>query len=335
MSMARYVFIVYADKGKRDCEMAGIRGRITEDSELVLKNEAAIKSFLGTRRTTSESVVLPVYYGELLAWALKFHLERKNWQIINVLGYRYSEPLYANVSTDYHKIEELLLDGQLLIDNGDHRLVITADAKVCSKSLVRVEGSTNNKCEIKKFSDGIKTIIEKENYYRHKKIAFNGRIQFMDICYELWGNINLAPVVKEQIKASTIDLLGKKQIWTKYGLPLKRCILLTGGADKDKTSICQALLTEAVGITCIITNACGLDYDCAAQLYHLARDLSPCIVFIEDIDRMGQNRIKFGYHKGSALISLLTLLGNVEEHEGIVTVATASYNDALGKAIFC
>jgi len=125
MSMARYVFTVSVDKDKADCGKAGIGGQTIESRELMRKNEAIIKSFLGTSRVISESVVLPVYYGELLAWALKCHLERKNWQIINVLGYRYSEPLYANVSTDYHKIEELLLDGQLLIDNGNHGLVIT------------------------------------------------------------------------------------------------------------------------------------------------------------------------------------------------------------------
>jgi len=335
MSMERYVFTVSADKGKRGYGMAGIGGRITGSGELVLKNKADIISFLGTRRITSETVVLPAYYGELLAWALKHYMERKYWQVVRVLGYRYSEPAYANINTDYHKNEELLLDGQLLIDNGDHRLVVTVDAKVCSKSLVRIEGSTNKKREIKEFADGIKTIVEKENYYRNKKITFNGRIQFTDICDEAWGNINLAPAIKEQIKVSTIGLIDKGDVWTKNGMPLKRCILLTGGADKDKTSICQALLTEAVGITCIITNARDLDYDCAAQLYHLARDLSPCIVFIEDIDRMGQNRIKSDYYKGSGLISLLTLLGNVEEHEGIVTVATTSCSDALGKAIFC
>ena len=200
---------------------------------------------------------------------------------------------------------------------------------------MRVEGSTSKKREIKEFADGIKTIVERENYYKNKKVTFNRRIQFVDICDEAWGNINLAPAVKEQIKASTIGLIDKGDVWTKNGMPLKRCILLTGGADKDKTSICQALLTEAVGITCIITNARDLDYDCAAQLYHLARDLSPCIVFIEDIDRMGQNRIKSDYPRVPSLLYLLVILASVEEHERIVTVATTSCNDTLGKAIFC
>ena len=214
-------------------------------------------------------------------------------------------------------------------------MAITVDARTCSKSLVRVEGSTKNKCEIKEFACGIKTIAEKENYYRHNNISFNGHIQFMDICDEAWGNINLAPVVKEQIKASIIDLLGKKQTWTKYGLPLKRCILLTGGEDKDKKAICRALMTEAVGITCITATASCLDYDCAAQLYHLARDLSPCIVFIKDIDHMGQNRVKCDYYRVPSVLYLLTILASVENYEEIVTVATASYENAVVEAMLC
>jgi len=336
MSMERYVFIVSAEKGKADCGKAVISSRITEYFELVRKNEAAIKSFLKTCRIMSESVVLPAYYGELLAWALKRHLERKHWQIVRVLGCRHSEPEYANINTDFHKNEELLLDGQLLINNvnnGNHRLVITVDAGTCSNSLVRVEG--NNKREIKEFADGIKTIAEKENYYRHKKFAFNGRIRFMDVCDEQWGNIKLAPAVKEQIKASTINLLKKKQTHTKHGLPLKRCVLLTGGADKDKEAICIALIAEASGVTCITADASELDYGCITELYHLARDLSPCIVFIMNIDRFSQKRMKPGCQQGEPLISLLTILGSVEEYERIVTVATASSKNTLSEAMLC
>jgi cell division protease FtsH len=335
MSMVRYVFIFSADKGKADCGKAVISSRITEYCELVRKNEAAIKSFLGTHRITSEIVVFPAYYGELLAWACKRYMEREHWQTAGIIGYHYSEPVYANVSTDYHETERVVVDGQLLVDSRNHRLLVTVDARGCPRSQVRVEGSTKNKCEIKEFACGIKTIAEKENYYRHNNISFNGRIQFMDICDEAWRNIILAPVVKEQIKASIIDLLGKKQIWTKYGLPLKRCILLTGGEDKDKKAICRALMAEAVGITCIITNARNLDYDCAVQLYDLARDLSPCIVFVEDIDHMGQNRIKCDYYRVPSVLYLLTILASVENYEEIVTVATASYENAVVEAMLC
>jgi len=53
-----------------------------------------------------------------------------------------------------------------------------------------------------------------------------------------------------------------------------------------RTAICKGLTSEATGITRIATNACGL-----------AEDLSPCIVFIEDIDLIGQDRMEYGYHR--------------------------------------
>jgi len=334
MSMARYVFTVSAYKDARGYGTADTGVRTMRSRELMPKNEAAIKSFLGMSGITSKTAIFPAYYGELLAWALIRYMEREHWQTAGILGYHYSEPVYANVSTDYHKVERILVDGQLLIDNGNHHLVITVDAGVCSKSMVTVEGGAISTIEVKKFVDGIKTIVMKENYYRHKKIGFDGRIRFMDVCDEPWGNINLAPAVKEQIKASTIGLLENDQTWTKYSLPLKRCVLLTGGTKKDKAAICQALMAEAVGITCIIAYAHDLDNDCAAQLYHLARDLSPCIVFMRDIDRFSQRRMKPGCHPGESLLSLLTILGSVEEYERIVTVATTSCSNTLSEAMF-
>ena len=62
-----------------------------------------------------------------------------------------------------------------------------------------------------------------------------------------------------------------------------------------KTVVCKALMAEAEEITCITTNAYSLDADkYVTELYELAQDLSPCIVFIEDIDLIGRNREEFG-----------------------------------------
>lgn len=333
--MARYVFTVSAYKGERGYGMADMSGRTTQSHELVRGNEAAIKSFLGTRRITGETVVVPAYYGELVAWALKLYMEREHWQTLGILGYHYSEPVYANISTDYQEIERVLVDGQLLVNSGNHRLLVTVDARECPWSRVIVEASASNKLGVKRSAGGIKTIVKKENYYRDKRIAFNGRIRFVDVCDGSYGNLCIKPVVKAQIKASTIDLLGQRRPWSRHGLPLKRCVLIEGEAGEHEAAICRALMAEASGVTCITTDADELNYGCIAELYHLARDLSPCIVFIMNIDRFGQKRIKSGFQHETSLISLLTILGSVEEYEGIVTVATASYANSIGTVTLC
>jgi hypothetical protein len=62
-------------------------------------------------------------------------------------------------------------------------------------------------------------------------------------------------------------------------------------------------------------------------------DLSPCIVFIEDIDLIGQARQEFGYQRGNALLSLLAVLDGIEEKSEIVTVATTNCLYMFDKAL--
>ncbi len=88
------------------------------------------------------------------------------------------------------------------------------------------------------------------------------------------------------------------------------------------------------GITCINTSAYAMDADdCLTDLYELAEDLRPCLVFIEDIDLIGQNRQEFGYQRGPALLSLLSVMDGVEEQREVVTIATTNCLETLDKAL--
>jgi len=93
-------------------------------------------------------------------------------------------------------------------------------------------------------------------------------------------------------------------------------------------------MAEVEGITCITTNGYALDDDdYVTELYELAQDLSPSLVFIEDVDLIGHDRMEFGYMRGSALLSLLSVMDGIEEHQEIVTVATTNCLEALDKAL--
>jgi cell division protease FtsH len=258
----------------------------------------------------------------------------ERWRVIATLSYCAPEPVYIDVGTDYNKCENLLRNGQLLVEKGNYRLIVTVDINLQWRNSVQVEGLASMKKEVDKFIDGVKDIIEGKNFYRGKNIEFGRRLRFLNLRAKSWDSIILDPGIKREIKANTIDFLNKRELWGKYGIPSKRGILLAGEPGTGKTAICKALMAEASGITCITTNAYGLDDDdYITELYELAQDLSPCIVFIEDIDLVGQNREEFGYHKGSALLSLLTVLDGIEERKEIVTVATTNCVDMLDKAI--
>jgi len=298
-----------------------------------MKNKPAIDKFLGNGTRTYATGMLPRYYGGLLAWALYQNIKRKDWKIINTLGYREPEPIYDEVNTGDEKLQ-LIIGGQILVENDNDRISITVDINPRCRASVQIEGPEEHKLVIDQFVEDTMTIAKNENFYRGKKIEFAGLIHFLDIKDKTWDSVVLDDETKAEIKSNTVGFLKQSERWLQYGIPAKRGILLSGEPGTGKTIICKALMSETEGITCITTNGYALEADdYLTELYELADDLSPTIVFIEDIDLIGQNRMEFGYQRGSALVALLAVLDGVEEQKKIVTVATTNFLESLDKAL--
>ena len=298
------------------------------------KNQAVIDEFLGTENRTNEVGIVPTYYAELLIWALDRYIKREGWQVNDALGYREPEPFYVDVNTDYDKRENLLMRGQLLIEKDDAHFVVTVDVMPRYHATIQVHGPVKQKDRIKAFVDGVMLIAGEENFYRGKKVEFAERIRFLNVEGKSWHGIIVDRDTKLEVKANTVEFLRRGKRWRGFGIPQKRGVLLAGEPGTGKTLICKALMAEADGITCIITSAYSLSADeYITELYEMAQDLSPCIVFIEDIDLIGLNREEYHYQHGPALLSLLNVLDGVETKHEIVTVATTNNWEALDRAI--
>jgi len=322
------------DEIKEDEEFAPFVSRDSsarQGKKLKQKNQAAVNDFLGNQSRIFLTGFLPFYYKDLLTWSLHQYIQRNNCKILTTLSFREPEPLFRNVNTG-KETYNLLIDGQMLIQKDDDRYSVTVD--VAKHGLIQLEGPENKKEEMTQFIGGVMEISRKENIYRGKKVEFNGGIDFLTVKEKSWDSVVLDFKIKTEIKANTIDFLRQSERWKQYGIPLKRGVLLAGEPGTGKTIICKALMAETDEITCITTNAYSIDEDeYITTLYELAQDLSPCVVFIEDIDLIGQNRMEYGYRSGSALLSLLSVLDGIEEKKNIVTVATTNCLETLDKAL--
>lgn len=315
-------------------EIEALDRRATRHERLTSKNKTAIDRFLGKRKRVYEVGIVPRYYGELLAWALERYLEKEGWQVVHTLGYHSREPVYIDVNTDGNQRENLLMDGQLLVQKGEDRFIVTVDINLRWRNSILVEGTASKKEQASSFVTGVIDLMKEQNFYRGKKIEFAGRLRFLDLSDRSWDSIILDADIKREIRANTVDFLNKTELWTRLGIPPKRGVLLAGEPGTGKTIICKSLMAEAEGLTCITTSAYALsDDDYITELYELAQDLAPCLVFIEDIDLIGQNREEFGYQKGPALLSLLAVLDGIEEKKEIVTIATTNCLETLDKAL--
>ena len=293
------------------------------------KNCTLIKGFLGSGERENKVVILPRYYNELLTWAVYRYLEAQGWKIVRVLGYRYSsEPIYVDVYTDYGQCQNLPTEGCLLVEKGDTRFTITVYPK-CEVAAVKVEGHASKKEELEQFARGVTSIAEEENFYRGKKLMFSGRIRLLDLPDRSWESIILSPGLKADIQANTLGFLANQERLARYGIPLKRGVLLVGEPGTGKTLICKALMSRAEGITGILASADLMFVPgYISELYELAQDLSPSIVFIEDIDMVAEVS-----RRHPPLLMLLSELDGVEEHQRIITVATTNHLEILDKAI--
>jgi cell division protease FtsH len=69
------------------------------------------------------------------------------------------------------------------------------------------------------------------------------------------------------------------------------------------------------------------------ELYKVAADLGPSIVFLEDIDLIGQGRLRSHYGTADALSRLLFALDGVQDCRNVVTIATTNWLEILDEAL--
>ena len=117
--------------------------------------------------------------------------------------------------------------------------------------------------------------------------------------------------MKKRIYQDTIGYLKHCNELPDFGISSKRGIILSGEPGTGKTVVCKALISEANNITCITTTAYGLQHEgYISDLYAIAQDLSPSIVFIEDLDFVAQERQ--GFYRGTPpLIALLAEMDGI------------------------
>ncbi len=296
--------------------------------------KALIKRTIGKGKAVDSTVIVPRYYSELMIWAAYRHMEVEGWKVNRTAGYHEPSPDYMDINISCSEKQNLIRNGTLVIERNEVSLAVTIDADFENNGVLLVTASASNKTAVEEFTAGVNKIIKEQNFYRGKKVLFHARVHFLEVSGKKWDDVILDESTKRSIWANTIGFLNNRDKLKEYGVPCKRGVLLVGEPGTGKTLACKALLAKAEGITCVLASVDVMDNPRYLQeLFEFARDLSPSIVFIEDIDLIAQEREVFGYSRGSALLTLLSVLDGVEEKDGIVTIASTNCKDTLDKAI--
>ena len=292
------------------------------------KNSSTISEFLGDASPVVETIKLHSFYSDFLAWGVSRVIESSEFKVNAILGTQ-DEPVFSSVQTDYDKQESCLTEGIRLVERNGIRMAITLDGRGNIQIAVKAE----NQEKAKSLLLDINAYMDEHNIYKGKRLKLNGEISFLDVKQRDWESVILDASTKESVRLNTVGFLNNVDKIEELGIPPKRGIILAGDPGTGKTIICKAIMAEAENITCITTEAYGqYSGPYISGLYYLAQDLSPSLVFLEDIDFIGQEREDF-YFGNPPLLTLLAEMDGITEKKAIVTVATSNFFEKLDKAL--
>ncbi len=141
-----------------------------------------------------------------------------------------------------------------------------------------------------------------------------------------------------------VDFLKAPHKFQKLGGKIPRGVLMIGPPGTGKTLIARAVAGEAkvkffsISGSDFVEMYVGVGASRVRDLFAQAKENSPCIIFIDEIDAVGRKRSNSGMGAGNeereqTLNQLLVEMDGFEDNEGIIVIAATNRSDVLDDAL--
>ena len=160
-------------------------------------------------------------------------------------------------------------------------------------------------------------------------------IRFSDVAGEDEAKESLSEIV---------DYLHNRGKYTEAGASMPKGILLVGPPGTGKTMLAKAVAGEAdvpffsISGSEFVEMFVGMGASKVRDLFRQAKEKAPCIVFIDEIDAIGQKRSSGSGYGGNdereqTLNQLLTEMDGFEENTGVIILAATNRPESLDPAL--
>lgn len=142
-----------------------------------------------------------------------------------------------------------------------------------------------------------------------------------------------------------VEFLKAPEKFTKVGAKIPKGIILVGPPGTGKTLLAKAVAGEAkvpffsISGSAFVEMFVGVGASRVRDLFKTAKEKTPCIVFIDEIDAIGRSRGKGAYLSGSnderesTLNQLLTEMDGFDTNSGVIVLAATNRADLLDPAL--
>merc|ERR1711939_702412 len=153
------------------------------------------------------------------------------------------------------------------------------------------------------------------------------------------GGINDARLELEEV----VTFLKQPEAFIRLGAKIPRGVLLVGPPGTGKTLLAKAIAGEAgvpffsIAASEFVELFVGVGASRVRDLFRQAKEKSPCIVFIDEIDAVGRQRgagIGGGNdEREQTLNQLLTEMDGFADNSGVILLAATNRPDVLDSAL--
>lgn len=142
-----------------------------------------------------------------------------------------------------------------------------------------------------------------------------------------------------------VEFLKSPEKFTKVGAKIPKGIILVGPPGTGKTLLAKAVAGEArvpffsISGSAFVEMFVGVGASRVRDLFKTAKERTPCIVFMDEIDAIGRSRGKGAYMSGSnderesTLNQLLTEMDGFDTNGGVIVLAATNRADLLDPAL--
>jgi AAA+ superfamily predicted ATPase len=299
---------------------------------------AITKEYLGA--ATIDDVVFADYKCSLasalvLRYVLPEFLESRGLKVDKISGVESDGDYpasYSSIEVAPGKSETRLVYGDYFASNADgtQKYIIHLEDSYPDAFRFKIGSKKLTQPDANVFCEDMIKYGETHNFLKGQKIDPNCNFVKFNRKFT-WDDLILSDKIKTEIQMNLKNLIEYREIYKKNGLQVKRGLILAGEPGTGKTVLAKILCNQIDWTFVWVTSKNLENAKRVAQIVELCRDLSPAVLFLEDIDLFGGSRES--NNNPMMLGELLNQLDGIEENTDIIVIGSTNNKEVLEKAL--